>query len=220
MSARRSVAVMRRPRSPWRAIRARMVLAVACAALAMAVAIASHSRAAEAPAFHVRSVSGEMLDLDRLRAHGPVLVDFWATWCKPCLEEIPELQRLHRTYSARGLTVIGISVDGPRNFARVRPFASKLGITYPIALDADGSLSQRFAVRAMPTTVLIDRSGAMVRVTEGYHPGEIGSLEAAVRTLLAARADSAAIDSLQNPGAMAAPAVHADSAAADSAGDR
>src|SRR2546422_4943348 len=60
----------------------------------------------------------------------------------PLSRSLPELETLHRRYRDRGLTVIGISVDGPRNFARVRPFAAKLGLTFPIVLDEDGRLQQ------------------------------------------------------------------------------
>src|SRR5205085_11886664 len=95
------------------------------------------------------------------RAKGPVLLDFWATWCKPCLAAIPELQKLSAELGPRGLTVIGVSTDGPNNFAKVRPFAKKLGIGYPVAIDEDGTLAQKYLVRAMPTTVLIDASGAV-----------------------------------------------------------
>lgn len=140
---------------------------------------------ASAPRFRVRSVEGASLELERLLERGPVLLDFWATWCRPCLAELPELQQLHARYAERGLTVIGISIDGPRNFAKVRPFVQRLGLTFPVALDEDGSLQQRFHVSAAPTTVLIDRDGRIARTTTGYLSGEGARLEQAVVALLA-----------------------------------
>jgi peroxiredoxin len=133
----------------------------------------------------MRSVTGQALDLEQLRQRGPVLLDFWATWCKPCLASLPELEALHRTLGPRGLTVIGISVDGPRNFSKVRPFTQRLGLTFPIVLDEDGGLQQRFQVRAVPTSVLIGADGRVVRVTPGWRPGETAELERAVSALLA-----------------------------------
>ena len=132
----------------------------------------------------LRSVSGEVLDLDALRAKGPVVLDFWATWCKPCLAAIPEIEAMWQRHREAGLTVIGISADGPRNQAKVRPFATRLSITYPIVLDSDEALQQRFQIRALPTTVLIGRDGRVARFSQGYRPGETATLEAAVESLL------------------------------------
>lgn len=161
--------------------------ALASCLLVLGVATAMPSRAAEpplAPPFKVKSVTGRVLDLAELRARGPVLLDFWATWCKPCLAALPELQALHERYAPRGLTVIGISVDGPRNFPKVRPFAQRYGLGFPIVLDEDGGLQQRFQARAVPTSVLISAEGRMVRVTQGWRPGETADLEAAIQALL------------------------------------
>src|SRR2546422_10394964 len=102
----------------------------------------------------------------------------------PLSRSLPEREPPLRRYRDRGLTVIGISVDGPRNFARVRPFAAKLGLTFPIVLDEDGRLQQLCQVRAMPTTVLIDTAGVIVRVREGYRPGETRRLETAIERLV------------------------------------
>jgi len=138
-----------------------------------------------APALRARTVTGETLSLEKLLAAGPVVLDFWATWCQPCLAELPELEALHRKYRERGLTVVGVSVDGPRNFAKVRPSVAKLGLTFPIVLDEDGRIQQSWQVRAMPTTVVIDSAGVIVTVREGYRPGDTRSLEAAIVKLLA-----------------------------------
>ena len=137
-----------------------------------------------APAFKVKSVTGEILDLERLRVSGPVLLDFWATWCKPCLAALPEVEALRARFGPRGFTVIGVSVDGPRNFPKVRPFARRLGLGFPIVLDEDGDLQRRFQVRAIPTSVLISAEGRTVRVTQGWRPGETGDLARALEGLL------------------------------------
>jgi cytochrome c biogenesis protein CcmG/thiol:disulfide interchange protein DsbE len=163
------------------------VSAIAVIALASTMASAASApfplERSAAPAFSLRSVAGEKLSLAKLLAKGPVVLDFWATWCHPCLAELPELEALHKKYAERGLTVVGISVDGPRNFARVRPFASRAGLTFPIAIDEDGRIQQLFQVRAMPTTLLIDTSGVIVTVREGYRPGDTSRLEAAIAEL-------------------------------------
>jgi peroxiredoxin len=158
-----------------------------------------------APSFKVRTLEGRTLELNELRSHGPVLVDFWATWCKPCVASLPELEDLHKRYVARGLTVIGVSIDGPRNFAKVRPFVARTGLTYPIVLDEEGDLQEGFRVVAVPTSFLIGRDGAITRVQQGYRPGETAALATAIETALgpavtaSGSADSSSADSSATP---------------------
>jgi len=161
-----------------------------------------------APRFKVKDVSGRTLDLDVLVKRGPVLIDFWATWCKPCLEAVPELERWYETYGPRGLTVIGVSVDGPRNLSKVRPFARRLGITYPIVTDEDERLRHLYQIIAMPTAVLIDRDGNVSTVRLGYRPGEGEEMEGSIVALLPA---PSVRDSSTSP---------TDSAATDTSGTR
>ena len=99
--------------------------------------------------------------------------------------------------------MIGVSIDGPRNYTKVRPFAARLGLTYPIVLDPEGRLQESFGVIAVPTAILVDSTGAVALATQGYRPGEGARLEAAIERLLgpvpadtdsgAAVADSAAV---------------------------
>ncbi len=132
----------------------------------------------------LRALDGARLDLKEQLAQGPVLLDFWATWCRPCERSLPATQRLHERYREQGLRVIGVSVDGPRNWARVRPFAGRLGLTFPLVIDEDGSLARRFRAGGVPTTVLIASDGRVVRAHTGWVPGEDDSLAAAVAALL------------------------------------
>jgi peroxiredoxin len=137
-----------------------------------------------AAAFRVKSVTGETLELGSLLEKGPVLIDFWATWCKPCLVSLPEIQTIHERYAGDGLTVIGVSIDGPRNFPKVRPFARRLGLKYAIVLDEDGSLQRKYRIQAVPTAILIGTDGKIARVLQGFRPGESEDLEASVREML------------------------------------
>jgi cytochrome c biogenesis protein CcmG/thiol:disulfide interchange protein DsbE len=137
-----------------------------------------------APDFTVVSLAGQKLDLAEIRSHGPVVLDFWATWCKPCLMALPELEKLHARYRDRGLTVIGISVDGPRNAAKVRPFAGKLRVRFPVAIDRDENIQQLYQVKACPTTFLIAPDGRIVWYRQGYLPGDGDALGEAIASLL------------------------------------
>ncbi len=143
--------------------------------------------------FDVRSVEGKRVALDSLLVRGPVLLDFWATWCKPCVTSLPAVERLWRQHRDAGLTVVAVSIDGPRNFAKVRPFARGLGLTFPIVLDEDGSLARRFDVSVVPTSILIGRDGRIAHVQVGYVPGQEEALAKAILAQLPshAMADSA-----------------------------
>jgi len=147
---------------------------------------AAHGTLADAPApgLRARSVAGESIDLDTLLARGPVVVDFWATWCKPCVQAMPELERLHRNYAERGVSVIGVSEDGPRNYSKVRPFASRMGITFPLVLDEDGRMQDAWQVPALPTTFVVGSGRRILLVQQGYRPGTEKLIEQAVRSAL------------------------------------
>lgn len=115
--------------------------------------------AADAPDFNLPAPGGKRIQLSKLLETGPVLLDFWATWCKPCIKGMPKLDEIHQKYKDKGLTVIGINEDGPRGRNRIRPFLNGQDITFPIAIDSDGSVMKRMQVRALPTTILIAPDG-------------------------------------------------------------
>jgi len=86
--------------------------------------------AGAAPDFSLPDLKGKRVNLQKLLEKGPVLVDFWATYCKPCLKAMPKFAEMHRNYEERGLTILGINEDGPRGQAKVRPFLKRLRIPY------------------------------------------------------------------------------------------
>lgn len=119
-----------------------------------------------APAFALAGVRGEMVQLSDYRGR-VVILDFWATWCPPCREEIPHFIALQERYSEQGVTIIGVSVDqgGPQTVAA---FAETLQINYPLAM-ADNDILQAYGgIRGIPTTFVIDRQGRIVKKYVGY----------------------------------------------------
>lgn len=106
-----------------------------------------------APSLSMTTLAGA--DVSLARAEGPVLVDFWATWCKPCIEAMPELSELHETYGPRGLTVLGVSIDekGPE---QVASFLEEREVSYPIAVDGgDHPAWFAWGVAAIPAAFLV-----------------------------------------------------------------
>ncbi len=141
-------------------------------ALWLCLLVASSARATEAPDFNLPGLSGERVQLSALLKKGPVLLDFWATWCKPCIKSMPKLEEIHAKYADKGLTVLGVNEDGPRGQNRIRPFLRGRNITFPIAIDADGSVMQRMQVRALPTTILIAPDREIVLREAGLSDGK------------------------------------------------
>ena len=113
-----------------------------------------------APAYSAKVLGGGADSLASLRGK-VVLLNVWATWCAPCREEIPYLQSLHTAQGARGLAVVGVSVDAAGSDATIAEFRSDFGMTYPIWLDPDERVQSLFLALGVPASYLIDRDGVL-----------------------------------------------------------
>jgi peroxiredoxin len=107
-----------------------------------------------------KTLGGEYVALDDFRGR-VVLLNVWATWCEPCRDELPELQRLHVRRADEGLTVLGWSVDKPQALARARSLLHQAGVQYPVVLDPDGREIEELAIRGYPTTFVVGRDGTL-----------------------------------------------------------
>lgn len=140
-----------------------------------------------APDFTLRDVDGRTVRLSDHLGKSVILINFWATWCTPCLGEMPHLQKIFEKYQAQGFVVLGVSMDGPESIANVAPTARRLGLTYPILVDEETRVVGLYnPKRAAPFNVLIDRSGRIVKSREGYSAGEEAHMEEDVKALLGA----------------------------------
>lgn len=108
-----------------------------------------------------------------------VLVDFWASWCEPCRRSFPVFESLSQRYAARGVTVIGVSVDDEA--ANCQRFVRELRPTFPVVHDASHQIAERWAPQSMPTTYVIDRNGSVAAVLTG---DEVQQVEARVLAAL------------------------------------
>jgi peroxiredoxin len=114
--------------------------------------------------FTVSLLRGEPLKLSQQRGK-PVMINFWATWCAPCREEMPAMERLYRRHHERGFVLLAVSVD--TDAALVRPFLEQHKLTFPVTLDAKMSLANAYGVRALPSSFLIDRDGNLAALALG-----------------------------------------------------
>ena len=159
------------------------------AVLAIALLVAAGTARAEdppgsVPSFTGRDLSGKKVSIDKLLDEGPVALTFWATWCKPCRKELPELQVLAEAYAEHGFRVIAVSVDGPVDQAKVRPYARAQGFTFLVVPDPDGDLRRRFQVEVVPTTTLLGPERRVLHRQVGYRQGDEKRLEIALRNHL------------------------------------
>ena len=142
------------------------------------------THAATAPDFSLPNLEGKQVNLHKLLDKGPVLIDFWATYCKPCLKAMPKFAEMHHKYSERGLTILGVNEDGPRGLAKVRPFLNRLKISYQTVIDADGGLLRRFGASGCPSSFLIAQDGEVVLKHAGYIPKYHEEMIQAIEQLL------------------------------------
>lgn len=148
---------------------------------------------AKATDFSLRSIDGRTVRLSDYLGRDVIFLNFWATWCVPCLGEMPALEKIHQTYKDQGLTILGVSMDGPESIANVEPTVRRYGITYPILLDEETRVVALYnPARDAPYSVLIDRQGRIVERFLGYSPGDEVKLEQRIQPLLAAGATESA----------------------------
>jgi len=134
-----------------------------------------------APDFTLRTMAGPNVRLAEQRGR-VVMVNFWATWCGPCRQEMPQLNRLYEKYRASGFVLLGVNVDDDSK--KAAELAGKLGVTFPVLLDTDKSVSKRYDLSTMPSTVIIDRDGTVRYVHRGYLTGYENTYEKQIRELL------------------------------------
>jgi len=153
------------------------ILLIATAQSAMsAIALGS-----KAPDFTLRTMGGANLRLQEQRGN-VVMINFWATWCGPCQQELPKLNQLYEKYRGAGFVLLGVNVDDDVKHAS--DVASKLGLKFPVLLDTDKSLSHLYDLSVMPSTLLIDRDGKVHYIHKGYLAGVENDYDKQIRELL------------------------------------
>lgn len=135
--------------------------------------------------FSLETLDGKRVKLSDYEGR-VVLVSFWATWCKPCKQELPFLDDFAKKYADEGLAVLAINTDGPRTMSEVRRFVKRKKLTIPQLLDADGAMLQKLNPRGvMPFTLYLDRQHRIAETADKFSPGDEAKIEAVIGKLLA-----------------------------------
>ncbi len=146
----------------------------------------TRSARAQPPDFELDTLRGDTVRLSDHLGKNVVLLDFWATYCAPCLTAMPHLEQVYQRHKDDGFVILGISIDGSDSVAQVRTEVQKLGVTFPILLDQESRVMARYNPKtSAPFSVLIARSGEILEKKEGYTAGDGSSLDADVAQALA-----------------------------------
>ncbi|MAF26554.1 MAG: TlpA disulfide reductase family protein [Gemmatimonadota bacterium] len=144
----------------------------------------------KAPAFKARDMNGEKVSLEGYLGKGPIVVDFWATWCKPCKKELPWLQKLHAKYEERGLQMVTVSIDQPKSSGKVKPYVRGRKYTFPVIMDPTQHVFRKLQGKgSVPYMVIIDADGSIRYRHTGYQPGFEKKLEKMILELLPPEAE-------------------------------
>ena len=168
---------------PW-AIAIGVALAAVFAVVGAPEVDAPLGRGAVAPAFSLPRVGGEPVSLEGLRGQ-VVLVNFWATWCKPCEDEMPAMERLYQALRDEGLELLAISVDDEASV--VEAFGERLNLTFPLLLDPAKDVADAYQTFRFPESFLIDREGTVVERYIGPKEWDAAAYEDRIRRLLQSR---------------------------------
>jgi peroxiredoxin len=137
------------------------------------------------PDFELSTVFGGTERLSDHLGKEVVLLDFWATFCEPCLASMPHLDELYRRHRQQGFVVFGIAIDGPDSVAQVKTVVAKLGVSFPILLDQETRVVASYNPKtSAPYSVLIGRDGRILKKQEGYSTGNAAALEQDIEAAL------------------------------------
>ncbi len=149
-------------------------------AVASALAMAGEANA-PATEFSLTSLAGPSVALSQFKGN-VVLVNFWATWCGPCQQEMPLLDQMYKKYKPAGFTLLGVNVD--KEVPAVKDLLARKPVSFPVLLDPENAVSRAYKVADMPSSVIIDRKGNVRYIHRGYRPGDENEYQDRIRQLI------------------------------------
>ncbi len=156
-------------------------IAAIAAALIVAVPALATAPSGPAPPFSLTSKAGTQVNLAQYKGQ-VVMINFWASWCGPCRQEMPLLEDIYKRYNKLGFTLLGVNVEPDSKAAD--DWLKQTPVSFPILYDKDSKVSQMYDVSGMPSTVIIDRKGNLRVLHHGYKPGDEDEYLNSIRTLI------------------------------------
>ncbi len=153
----------------------------ALAAIALCATTYAADAGGPAPPFTLAALTGQQATLSQYKGQ-VIMVNFWATWCGPCQQEMPLLDQMYKKYKPAGFTLIGVSVD--KDTAPVKDLMARKPVSFPVLLDPANQVSKAYHVDEMPSSVIIDRKGEIRYVHRGYKPGDENEYQDRIRQLI------------------------------------
>ena len=131
------------------------------------------------PNMRLKMINGKYAKLYDFLKDGPMIIDFWATWCEPCKKQMRYLDLFYNHFKPTGFNILTVNTDSPKSMSKVKPYVRTKGFEFHVAVDPNSQLKKKLKVQQMPTTILIDQDGTIVYRHKGYVPGdEVGILKA------------------------------------------
>jgi cytochrome c biogenesis protein CcmG/thiol:disulfide interchange protein DsbE len=124
------------------------------------------------PNFKLESLEGDITELYSELGEGPILLSFWATWCKPCIDELAEYKKIFNDYKDKGFKMFAISTDNERTVAKVKPFVKSKNYNFPVLLDTNSDVARLYYAQAVPFSVILNDKGYIVYTHLGYMRGD------------------------------------------------
>jgi cytochrome c biogenesis protein CcmG/thiol:disulfide interchange protein DsbE len=134
--------------------------------------------------FDLSDLEGNSVKLSELIKKGPVFVQFWATWCVPCKEEMKVLNELWGKYKDSGFVFVAISIDDQKSLSKVKPYIESKSYKFPVLFDTDKNTFSNFGGQDPPFSVFIDRNGSVFKTYSGYIQGDDGKLDSEIKEAL------------------------------------
>jgi peroxiredoxin len=156
-------------------------IAAFAAALLLSVPALAGAPAAAAPQFSLAARGGQNVSLAQYKGQ-VVMINFWASWCGPCRQEMPLLESIYKKYNKLGFTMLGVNVEPDSNAANA--WLKETPVSFPILYDTESKVSKLYDVAGMPTSVIIDRAGKVRLIHRSYRPGDENEYLDSIRSLI------------------------------------